>query len=94
MLIRFPDGSAKEAVLVSLTGGVMRVAVARVEDLWEFKLVEGAWISEQCEVVSFEFPPGIGGHEEFRLAVAEAVRPMKGLPRYLSDEPATGKSVS
>jgi hypothetical protein len=94
MLIRFPDGSAKEAVLVSLTGGVMRVAVARVEDLWEFRLVEGAWISDECEVVSFEFPPGIAKHEEFRLAVEEAVKPMKRLPGYLSDEPATRKSVN
>ena len=32
MLIHYKDGSTKEAVLVSLAGGVMRVAVARAED--------------------------------------------------------------
>jgi hypothetical protein len=94
MLIHYADGSRREAVLVSLIGAVMRVAVARVEDLWEFKLVDGVWVSDQCEAVSFEFPPGIGKHEEFHRAVQDAVRPIERLQGYLSDELGQRRSVN
>ena len=47
----------------------MCVAVVGCEDVSEFKIVNGAWISsDRCEVVSFEFPPGLAQHEDFRAA--------------------------
>jgi hypothetical protein len=71
--------------MVGLKGGVMRVAVTGCDDVSEFKLVNESWISsDKCEVVSFEFPPGVSQHEAFNAAVAEAVRPIKSLPGYLT----------
>jgi hypothetical protein len=62
----------------------MRVAVADSEDVSEFNLVNDVWISsDQCEVVSFEFPPGLTEHEYFKAAVTEGVKPIKSLPGYL-----------
>ena len=83
MLIHFKDGSRRYGLIVGLTGGMMRVAVADCEDVSEFNLVNGAWISsDRCEVVSFEFPPGLAQHEDFRAAVIKAIKPMKRLPGY------------
>jgi hypothetical protein len=94
MLIRYEDGSVREAILVSLTGAVMRVATERDEDLLEFRLREGAWISEQCEVVTFEFPPGIGQYDQFRSLVVDALRPIERLPGFITPEPGDTRRVN
>ena len=84
MLIHSKDGSSRHGFIVGLAGSVMRVAVAGSEDVSEFNLVNGAWISsDTCELVSFEFPPGLTEHERFKAAVTEVVKPIKSLPRYL-----------
>jgi hypothetical protein len=81
LLIHFKDGTRRYGLIVGLTGGVMRVAVADCEDVSEFHLVKGAWVaSDWCEVVSFEFPPGLAQHEDFRAAVTRAVKPIERLP--------------
>jgi hypothetical protein len=64
----------------------MRVALAGCEDLLEFKLVGDTWISDECEIVSFAFPPGVGRHEDFRTAVAEAIQPARRLYGYLDKD--------
>ena len=85
MLIHSKDGSSRYGLIVGLTGNVMRVAVADAEDVSEFMLVNGAWISvDRCEVVSFAFPPGLAQHEVFNARVAEAVKPIESLPGYLA----------
>jgi hypothetical protein len=62
----------------------MRVAMAGCEDISEFSLVNGQWISlGRCEIVSFEFPPGLAQHERFKAAVTEAIKPIGRLRGYL-----------
>jgi hypothetical protein len=60
MFIHYGDGSSQEGAILSLRGGTMRVAVAGLDDVCEFELRSGAWVSECLEVVSFSFPAGDG----------------------------------
>jgi len=46
----------RSAVLLALTGQVMRVALKDTDDVMEYRLVNQTWISEDCEPVTFEFP--------------------------------------
>ena len=59
MLIKYANGSVQEGVLVSLRGGQMRVATKNGDDLLEFNLVQGIWISEHCEPVTFDLTLGV-----------------------------------
>lgn len=59
MLIHYRDGKTLAAILLSLKGNQMRVAVKDADDVGEFRLVNGVWISECCEPVTFEFPTAI-----------------------------------
>ena len=93
MLINYDNGTSRSGLIVGLTGDVMRVAIAGDEDLREFRLVADKWISDDCEVVSFEFPPGMGQHDDFRNEVAKAVRPMERICGYISKEETTTGTV-
>ena len=86
MLVRQNNGSSRYGLIVGLTGGIMRVALTDSEDVTEFKLIDGMWVSEECEVVSFEFPPGLARHDEFRQAVRKVIAPVEGLSGYLATE--------
>ena len=46
-------------ILLSLKGPQMRVAVKDADDVEEFQLIDGFWISEEGESVTFEFPTAI-----------------------------------
>jgi hypothetical protein len=59
MLIHYADGRVLAGILLSLKGSEMRVAVKDADDVGEFRLVNGFWISEACERVTFEFPTAI-----------------------------------
>jgi hypothetical protein len=59
MLIHYGDGRVLAGILLSLNGSQMRVAVKDADDVAEFRLVNGLWISECCEPVTFEFPTAI-----------------------------------
>ena len=59
MLIKYASGSILEGVLVSLRGNQLRVAPKNGEDLLEFNLVEGIWVSEHCEPVTFDLTLGL-----------------------------------
>ena len=63
IVIRNSDGASQDGVLLSLQGDTMRIAGKGSDDILEFRLVSGKWVSEDCEVVTFEFP----------LAVFEAI---------------------
>jgi hypothetical protein len=54
--IRRTDGSTQDGVLLSLQGDTIRVAGKGCSDLLEFRLIHNGWVSEDCEVVTFEFP--------------------------------------
>jgi hypothetical protein len=59
MLIHYGDGRVLAGILLSLMGSQMRVAVKDADDVAEFRLVNGLWISECCDPVTFEFPTAI-----------------------------------
>jgi len=56
MLIRYSDGRILAGILLALTGSIMRVALKDEDDVAEYRLLNGRWISEDCEPVTFEFP--------------------------------------
>ena len=59
MIVRAANGKKHAAVILALTGRVMRVALKDTDDVMECKLVNQTWISEDCEPVTFEFPLGV-----------------------------------
>jgi hypothetical protein len=91
MFVNYKDGTSRSGLIVGLDGTVMRVALQGCEDLVEFRLVDNVWTADECEVVSFDFPPGIAQHDSFRIELAKAVHPIRRLPGYLgADERITG----
>jgi len=69
MFIHYADGSFHQGALLSLRGSTMRVAIAGFDDVCEFVLRGGEWVSERLEIVSFSFPPALGWHEQLAQAV-------------------------
>ena len=56
MLIRYSDGRILVGIILALAGSYMRVAVKDEDDVAEYRLLSGRWVSEDCEPVTFEFP--------------------------------------
>ena len=54
MTIRYSNGQAFEAILLSLTGGSMRDA-QRSNAVLELNQINGTWVSDECEPVHVEF---------------------------------------
>ncbi|HEY1241374.1 MAG TPA: hypothetical protein VGF16_12505 [Bryobacteraceae bacterium] len=59
MLIKYASGLVQEGILISIQGNRLRVAPKNSDDLVEFQLVEGLWLSEDCEPVTFDLTPGV-----------------------------------
>ena len=59
IVIRYSDGSGQEGVLLSIQGETMRVAGKGSDDILEFRLIHGNWVSEDCDVVTFDLPLAI-----------------------------------
>ncbi len=59
MLVRDSKGARQPAVILALTAGTLRVALRGGDDVEEYRLVNGTWVSTQCEPVTFEFPLGV-----------------------------------
>ena len=74
MLIRYSDGKILIAIVLALTGPVLRVALKDSDDVTEFRLVDGSWLSEDRGPVTFDFP----------LGVFEAIGIMPNRPRALT----------
>jgi hypothetical protein len=55
MIIRYSNGSIREGIVLSFTANMARVALKDRDDVEEFQLVAGRWISEEWEAVVFEF---------------------------------------
>ncbi len=83
MLIRYRNGLLLEAVLLSLRGGTMRVALKDSEDILELRLVKDAWVDDTGEIVTFDFsmailaavgivPPTDGAVESAPVGVASS----------------------
>jgi hypothetical protein len=59
MLVRNTSGKTQPAVILALTGSMMRVALKDSDDVEEYRLLNQTWIGTNCEPVTFEFPLGI-----------------------------------
>src|ERR1035438_7378574 len=55
MTITYPNGTVLEAVVLSHEEHEIRAAVAGCDDVLVFTRIEGIWISEEIEPVTFEF---------------------------------------
>jgi hypothetical protein len=69
--IRRTDGSTQDGVLLSLQGDTIRIAGQGCSDLLEFRLIHNVWVSEDCEVVTFEFPSALARSIPIHAAQAE-----------------------
>jgi hypothetical protein len=59
LLVRNNSGKTQPAVILALTGTIMRVALQDSDDVEEYRLVQQTWVNATCEPVTFEFPLGI-----------------------------------
>jgi hypothetical protein len=55
MKIKYSDGRAVEALLLSRTESTLRGAVEGAGDVMEFSQINGTWVSADCEPVRIEF---------------------------------------
>lgn len=55
MIIRYTDGRSVEGVLLARDENRIRVALKDCDDVSEFVIVSGVWVSEDCEPVRVEF---------------------------------------
>ncbi|HXS96765.1 MAG TPA: hypothetical protein VN736_19325 [Candidatus Limnocylindrales bacterium] len=55
MIITYQNGLSLEGVALSRTDSTMRVAFRDQEDPVDFSLLNGAWVSEDCEPVTIQF---------------------------------------
>ena len=55
MTIRYASGLTKESVLLSRTKDLLRVAMEDCDDVTELRLVNGTWITDECEPVQVTY---------------------------------------
>ncbi len=94
MLIRYQNGSLLEAIILSLEGAVLRVAPKDADDVIEFRLINGVWVSDDCELVRFDFTMAV-------LAAVGIVAPARGakmeetgVPRNACDDPQIARLLN
>jgi hypothetical protein len=78
MLIKYASGLVQEGMMISLRGSHLRVAPKDSDDLLEFTLVEGIWLSEHCEPVTFDLTPGLLESIGFMRGVHEVAPSTRG----------------
>jgi hypothetical protein len=81
MRISYPDGSTREGLMLALAGAEARVAIRGADDPLQFTLVGGSWFAEDGRTVTFEFPLGVLGSQEFLLAIQEVAVEGLSMPR-------------
>lgn len=55
LTIRYTKGITKESVLLSRTKELLRVAIEDCDDVTELRLLNGVWVTEDCEPVQVTF---------------------------------------
>ena len=55
MTITYPNGTVRKAIVLSHEDNELRAAAAGCDDVLTFTRVEGIWISEDLQPVTFEF---------------------------------------
>ena len=68
VLLRYTNGRVLQGVVLSFGDQLMRVALKDADDAAELRLMNGRWVSEDCEIVSIEFADmesGFDNHDDF-----------------------------
>ena len=81
MRISYEDGASREGLMLALAGLEARVAIRGVDDPEQFSLVGDSWFSEDGRKVTFEFPLGVLGSQEFLVAIQEVAVEGLTMPR-------------
>jgi hypothetical protein len=55
IFVKYHNGQTRQGVLLTLGGQSIRVALQGCDDVVEYRQINGRWISEDCEVVTFDF---------------------------------------
>uniref|UniRef100_Q024K2 Uncharacterized protein n=1 Tax=Solibacter usitatus (strain Ellin6076) TaxID=234267 RepID=Q024K2_SOLUE len=55
ILIKYRNGLVLQGIVLSFGDQLMRVAVKDTDDAAEFRMINGVWVSEDCEIVRLEF---------------------------------------
>jgi hypothetical protein len=55
ILLKLSNGRVLQGVVLSFGDQLMRVAIKDADDAVEFRLINGRWISEDCEIARIEF---------------------------------------
>jgi hypothetical protein len=55
MIIRYANGHAAEAILLSRTQSLVRLQLHGSDDVAELTQINGTWVTENCEPVQVEF---------------------------------------
>ena len=55
MIITYTGRKPVEAVLLSRDGDTIRVAIDGGDDATEFRMINGTWVSDECEPARIEF---------------------------------------
>jgi len=81
MHIFYGDGFSQEGLILTLAGAELRVAIRGADDPAQFTLVGGSWFAEDGRKVTFEFPLGVLGSQEFLTAIQEVTVEGLSMPR-------------
>jgi hypothetical protein len=55
IFVRYKSGKTLQGILLALGDQSVRLAIKGSDDAIIYRLVSGHWVSEDCEVVNFEF---------------------------------------
>ena len=71
--IRYSNGKVLQGIVLSFGDQLVRVAIKDAGDAAEYRLVNGRWVSEDCEVVRFEFVESVDPVEMDDAEILEAL---------------------
>jgi len=54
--IQYATGIRLQGILMAMGDGLIRVAIKGADDAAIYRMIHGRWVSEDCEVVTIEFP--------------------------------------
>jgi hypothetical protein len=72
IFVNYKSGRRLNGFLLALGDRTIRVAIQGSDDAVEFRMVNGLWISEDCEIVTFDFAEQ-GFEEQQDRDVPEAI---------------------
>jgi hypothetical protein len=85
MLLRHYDGRREEAILLSVAGNAMRIALPGGDDCHELRLYGGQWVTETNEAVEIDCIAGTAEDVWFQFVDAMVgLDEMIGLPAEAS----------